>query len=133
MLPGVPVTLSADDLHQLIPAFRRPHPKIAECLEDLLERTKGKKDGGKLLVPDFTNEFGIDVVAAQDALKAYQGSVGSRYAPSLSSLAREATVRRDYGSLNTVLDYEEVLPHDLAPVVIADASGRVRDDISILG
>ena len=36
-------------------------------------------------------------------------------------------IRRDGKYGNTVIDYKDTLPKDLAPLIIADASGRVRE------
>jgi hypothetical protein len=39
---------------------------------------------------------------------------------------KTVSVRRDGAYGNTMLDYRETLPQGLAPLVVLDASGRVR-------
>jgi len=125
MLPAVPVTLSADDLHRLIPDIRSPFPYLADCLERLLDEVREAEDGGRVAVPDFAERFDLDVMV--DPVLAAATKHQRNSVTALALLAgKTVTVRRDRPGLHTMLDYEDVIPSDLVPMVITDASGRVR-------
>lgn len=135
-LPGRPITLAADDLAFVL---RRLSMLSAELRADILgifNDVENLPSGAIYQVPDFADRH--PSVSLNDALATTEGGTGAEDARKfradeqavLSSLwylsGKTVTIRRDGRFGNAVLDFRETLPPDLAPMVILDASGRVR-------
>ena len=125
ILPGQTVTLNRYDLACLPRAFVRTKPDLAQAIFDVCNEIEGVEDGATYQVPDFEARAGFDL---NKALSYVSSDPDRQVLTALWRLSgKTASVRRDgpaYG--NTVLDYHETLPEGLAPMVILDASGRVR-------
>ncbi len=126
ILPGQTLTLNRDDIGHLFAPLRGTHPKLAETIETLFVDLKGVKDGGTMFIPDLEKNHKVslnDVIRLlSNVERSHQNAAMSLWMLS----GKDVTVRKDYHKGNTVLDYKETLPDDFAPVVILDASGRVR-------
>jgi hypothetical protein len=135
LLPGRELTLSRRDIPVLVRDLGRNFPSLASGLERFADQLKGATDGSQIEIPDFGLRHGVSL---SDAVIALNGKAdGYQLAETLWSLfGRVVTVRRDGDPEigedgerrrgNTLLDYRETLPDDLWPVLILDASGRVR-------
>lgn len=126
ILPGQTLTLNRDDIGHLFAPLRSRHPKLAEAIETLFVDLKDVKDNGTIFIPNFEDDHKVNL---NDVLRLFSDVDQShqRAAMSLWMLSgKDVSVRRDGAFGNTVLDYKETLPEDFAPVVILDASGRVR-------
>ena len=129
-LPGVAVTLDRDDLCFLPKLVRSFSPECAEALLRFAVGLTDKRDGEAVDVPDFGALYGLSLY---DVLASAAGTSGrlrddqQMAATALVTLTgRTARVRHDGRSGNTLLTYRDTLPDDLAPLLVLDASGRVR-------
>lgn len=126
ILPGQPLTIERDALGSLLQPIRPFHPKLAEEIEDLFLTAKELNDGSMISIPNLEEQHGVDLNDAQGLLSDEHERV-KQTASSLWLLSgKTATIRRDHAKGNTMLDYRDTLPKDLAPLVVLDASGRVR-------
>jgi len=122
ILPSRTLTLDKDGLYRLLKDLRRVDPsltavveKFAISLSDAPGPTVQMPDvdrAGRSL-EDFRSIF--DAPSDKDAAEALWYLSG-----------RVVRVRRDNLSGMTSLDYEDILPPDIAPMLILDASGGLR-------
>ncbi len=129
-LPGVAVTLDRDDLC-ILPKLVRPFsPECADALLGFAVGLTDKRDGDAVDVPDFEALYGqslYDVLAAAAGISGRLRDDQQMAATALVTLnGRTARVRRDGRTGATLLTYRDTLPDDLAPLLVLDASGRVR-------
>lgn len=129
-LPGIGVTVTSDDLSSLLKGIRPIYPDLASTLDRIINEVRGLEDGGKIEIPDFEGEHGIDL---SQLLGIYDGDVKSQASEQgvLTSLwpmsGRTASIKSDRIRGNTVLTYKQTIPEDISPMVVLDASGRVRE------
>lgn len=125
MLPGEELTLSVDQIGKLPELVRKIDDKLAERLLALIVAFQSSEEGSIQEIPDLDSEHDKtlrflaskkDVIGRDDRKVAYV----------LRQLSgKPVRVSRDAGG-KTVLSYRESLPDDFAPVLILDASARVR-------
>lgn len=131
ILPGRTLTLSRDDVSALLKPFRRSHPKLAAKLDALSIDLLSVSDGSQYSIPDLVSDCGVDL---NDALRCVENAPADQVA-AVNGLwclfGKIVTVRRDGAYGNTVLDYKETLPLDTAPLLVLDASARVRPTYSL--
>jgi hypothetical protein len=127
ILPGEALTVTRDDLAALLKFVRGAHPKVAEEIENMFTRLREAKDGDLVEVPDFPELYGFDLNDIMKIVEQQSPQVLSSASNLWLLAGKTVTVRHDgrYGA--TILDYRDTLPVDLAPVVVLDASGRVRE------
>lgn len=129
-LPGQPLTLAADDLAHVLKTLVHLSAIIREDIKNIFNEVDGLPCGTRYAVPDFASKH--PSITMNDALGLAERDEGTREDERaiLSALwflsGKVVTIRRDGRYGNTMLDYKETLPMDLAPMVILDASGRVR-------
>jgi hypothetical protein len=125
-LPGTAISLNRDDLAALFKPLRARFPALTDCIEELFAKVRTVGDGEPLPIPDFAYEHGValnDVLGAVDTCRDDQRAAVT----SLFVLGgRTARVRHDGPTGNAMLTYEDSLPTDLVPLLVLDASGRVR-------
>lgn len=127
ILPGEALTLDKDSLAALFRPLRPTLPELTERLEALHYQLSVAEDRGTIDVPNLSDAFGIDL---NDLMRTLQDApaVDQRAATTLWQLGgKTATVRHDGQGRRTMLDYRDLLPEDLAPLLVLDASGRVRN------
>jgi hypothetical protein len=127
ILPGQPITLNRDNITFLFAPLRSIHSNLADSLELLFTDLGSIKDGGRLSIPNFEEEQGVGL---NDILRLLNDKTDEQKstAEALWYLSgRLVTVRKDGLKGNTMLDYRETLPEDLAPMLVLDASARVRE------
>ena len=125
MLPGEVVYLDTDKLASLRGPLRLSQPDLAELIDKLEGELKAAKDRSFFTWPDVEDVCGPTFWSAKRRLP--DGLIGhlerlyglSGRCVRLSKSGKRSTV-------TTALDSRDVIPDDLAPVVILDASGRVR-------
>jgi hypothetical protein len=131
ILPGQPLTLQRDDLANLLQPIRRVYPDLAANIEDLFNEIKDMSDRERVSILDLESIHGVDLNGVlklfSDAPQSHQKAVSTLWLLA----GRSVTVRREHASGNTMLDYVDTLPHDLAPMVVLDASGRVRQTYAL--
>lgn len=125
ILPGEALTLSRDGLAALLGYVRPTCPEYAEALDQFGFDLRSAQDGSTCLVP-HCEDFG----STRGDLLQLVTPESTRDRDCMATLTRlsgrAVTVRRDgiYG--NTILDFEETLPNEFLPLIVLDASGRVR-------
>lgn len=126
VLPGQALTVARDDIAFLFRPLRAAHPALTDTLETIFGELGALEDGARYTLPDFPAQHGVTL---NDALALLSGAAEDQRA-ALTALwflsGKVATVRKDGALGQTALDYRDTLPADLAPMVILDASGRVR-------
>ena len=126
ILPGQTLTLSRDDLGLLLKPLRPRHPALAADIEGLFMRLGNVETGTTMLLPDLGEAHGVDL---NDTLSLMQGGQPEQtHAVEMLwfLLGKHITVRRDGAYGNTMLDYRDTLPDDIKPLLVLDASARVR-------
>jgi hypothetical protein len=129
-LPGQPLTLSSDDLAFVFRLVARLSAELRDDLKAIFNEVDELPCGARYAVPDFAEKH--PSITLNDVVALAEGAEGTREDERavLSALwfvsGKMVTVRRDGAYGNVMLDYRETLPDDLAPMVILDASGRVR-------
>jgi hypothetical protein len=126
ILPGVPLTVSRDMIPALLKPFRRHHPALAEAFEALFSAVKEVKHREQFRLPDLAEEHGVSLKEASSLVQGGSDELLSTVEALWSLFGKCATVRTEGKLGNTLLDYEETLAADLAPVLVLDASVRVR-------
>lgn len=124
ILPGRPLTISRDDLGFLFKPLRSAHPDLADAIEKLFNELGKAVDGQLLMLPELDED-----VSLNDALRIVDGGPTDQIA-AVETLwflfGKTVTIRRDGKYGNTVLDYRDMLPEDIRPLLVLDASARVR-------
>lgn len=134
-LPGATLTLNRDDALQLLKPLRGSFPRLTEAVDGYFARLNDIADGTIVELPDFASDHGVEL---NDVLRIFDnprdvidGKHKDAQLAVVNSLfflsGKIVTVRRDGKYGNTVLDFRDTLPEDLAPMIIMDASGRVRE------
>lgn len=125
MLPIEVVSLSTDQLASLRDPLRHTHPALAKLIEELERQLVASRGRGTHTWPDIEGATGISCWSARRGLE--QRHVA--YLDTLYALSGRCVLLRKLHNASTVitaLDSRDAIPDDLAPVVILDASGRVR-------
>ena len=124
MLPGLELTLNVDAISRLPSLLRKVNYNLAEGLLDLVEDLREAIDCPYSML-DIEGRYGVEF----KDLKPVTDSWLPRDRDTADTLWRMSgkvvTVCVDPNG-NTILDYREHLPDDFAPVLILDASARVR-------
>ena len=127
MLPGEVVTLSADALASLLAPLRARYPELAALVSDLQQAFNNSGGKGAFSIPDIPGTCGVDLRGARRALGYKPTPATQKALEDLFALSgRTVRLLKDHRSVISALDTRETLPSDFAPVVILDASGRVR-------
>jgi hypothetical protein len=147
ILPGQTVTLNKDDMGLLPRALRLTHHTLAEAIDTFSVELRSVADGATYQVPDFPalaakkvgktcnkeeitkvpNLLGLNEALGLVAGAEPQEPLKQAMTALWSLSGKTVSVRRDWRYGNTMLDYKDTLPEGLAPLVILDASGRVRE------
>jgi hypothetical protein len=126
MLPGEPLTLNLDRIGRLLENIRRIDGGLADGLWDWMAAVNGQPNGATLKVPNFEGDHN----EALRWLSRNKGEVDKRgrdSADMLRLLSNKLVCVTHDAKGKTVLTYRESLPDDFAPVLICDASARVRE------
>ena len=134
-LPGATLTLNRDDALQLLKPLRGSFPRLTEAVDGYFARLNDIADGTIVELPDFASDHRVEL---NDVLRIFDNPrdvADGKYKDAQLSVVNSlfflsgkiVTVRRDGKYGNTVLDFRDTLPEDLAPMIIMDASGRVRE------
>lgn len=129
MLPGEVVSINTDQLAALRAPLRMSHPALAEAVEELEQALKASGGRGTYDWPNLEEVTGVSLWSAKKGLAQGDATrLDSLYALS----GRCVLLRKDTNASTviTALDSRDAIPNDLAPVLILDASGRVRSTYS---
>ena len=129
MLPGEVVSINTDQLAALRSPLRMLHPALVHVVEELEQALRASGGQGTYDWPDLEEVTGVSLWSAKKGLA--QGH--ATHLDSLYALSGRCVLLRKASNASTVitaLDSRDAIPDDLAPVVILDASGRVRSTYS---
>lgn len=127
MLPGEVVTVSTDDLGSLLKPLRKFFPVLADLIQDLQGELGRQKPDALMDWPDLHACFGRhgtpSVSSLAGMLTQEQGKALER---TIWLSGRTIRVAKENGKVRSALDIRDALPDDFSPVLVLDASGRVR-------
>jgi hypothetical protein len=130
-LPGITVTLNAYDLLLLIKPFLSLSPELAGALKMFADHLLAAADGDALDVPDFGKAHDLSSYDILGAVASTTGGLRDEQQVAASELValsgQTVRVRLDGKTGATMLSYRDTLPFDLLPLLVLDASGRVRE------
>ncbi|TAM46255.1 MAG: hypothetical protein EPN55_05805 [Gammaproteobacteria bacterium] len=133
-LPGEGITVSRYALSDLLSLLvSGGYRRLADKLEDLFFRVRSIEDGTRLEFPDLAQHAELNAVLSlvdsprDNAEAKYQEQRREQLSLLWYLSGRTVVVRRDGKDGNAVLSYRDTLPEDLAPLLVLDASGRVRE------
>lgn len=128
ILPGAPLTIKRLTISSLAEPVSFRYPALAADLEKLGFTLRDVADGSRIELPDLADKHGVDLNEMLGLLSDPAEARRRRSAETLWwLLGKTVTVRREGKSGETLLDYRDTLPADLAPVLVLDASVRVRE------
>jgi hypothetical protein len=124
IVPSMSITLERNKIGKLFDEFGRYDKGLLDDLETFHVALRSVSDRALVTIPDLKEKYRLsenDVVGLFGK-KAVEAEVAAK----LWLLSgRTVRVRLDRGG-NTVLDYEDILPDDMTPMLILDASGSLR-------
>lgn len=121
LIPAEPLTLRVDDLACLPAVMRRLNPELIAGLQQLLSRLWSLKSRERLSVPE-------DFAELIETAKGHIGRENDAILDKLGRLSGRSVAVVDTGKGDLYLaGSSPPLPSDFSPVVILDASGRVRE------
>lgn len=125
LCPARSITVDRDSIVQLLQPLRTSMPDLADDLETIFNDLRALPDRSFYDLPDFAAKHEVGSMEVCDLLPS-DTDHRREVATSLWYLSgRRATVRQDRQK-RLFIDYKDFLPDDLAPLLILDASGRVR-------
>jgi hypothetical protein len=126
-LPGAMLSLNRYDLADILKPLRFSFAAIGDAVEAFFVSLREAKDGDLVTVPDFFRDRGVTLDEALGCVE--DGHAGQRAA--LTSLwilgGRVTRICQDGKTGNTAITWKDTLPDDLVPLLVLDASGRVRN------
>jgi hypothetical protein len=126
ILPGEVVSVKRDAFSTLLEPIRQSEPAFAQGVEEIFNALAEVEDRSPFQVPDLAREHGLkasDVVGLLDKPSSMQRQTTQDI---FDLFGRSATVRRDGRKGCSLVTYRDTLPKDLMPILVLDASGRVR-------
>jgi len=126
LVPGLPIVLNRHDFALLLKYLGEPYPELAEELEALHQAVKHLDDGHVLELPDLASTFGLDLDEASKRLKTDNQDVRDAVQKVRGLSSREVVIRDEGKRGISLVGFYDHLPKDFAPVLVLDASGRVR-------
>jgi len=128
MLPGRAITIDVSELHKLLEPANYI-PKLRDGLKGLIDEIEGLDHDTGFVIPDMVELTGI---TDNEALGLFGVSKSLRDAAAdLWLMSGKSVVVHRSGARNVFIHYEDTLPDDLKPVVVCDASGRVRQTYAL--
>ncbi|MBB4391669.1 hypothetical protein [Bradyrhizobium sp. ERR14] len=121
MLPGEPLTVTLDELHTIPAELRGPRPRFTADLDKVFDQIVQAGEGDRIELPNLPR---IHEFTEPEARRITTGQAAKAVELIWPLFGRTVTVRRRYRL--SILDYRESLPADLQPVMVLDASARVR-------
>jgi hypothetical protein len=126
LLPGRPLTLGRYKLMALFDPLSYRFRPLVKDLEALSDRLRTIPDGEIIFIEDLAEKHDVGIAEAHEVTRALNdpASVDALW----SLFGKAVTVRKDNASGGeVVLDYtDDILPPDIKPLLVLDASARVR-------
>lgn len=125
---GAPITLLWSDIAGLSRTAMSISPKFATALFDFAGTVRGLGMGAEIAVPDFEVDHGITWRDVEAGLAGGDGSSremqATRDLRALNGNVARAYLENERGAV--ALSYEQRIPDDIRPILVLDASIRVR-------
>lgn len=122
MEPGQVVMLSSDDIGGLLRFLRRVSADLADTMDDLMDRLRKADIGSLFQFPKLDHEV------LQRAVALLGNDWQAAHVEALAELSgQRVRVCSGWGSQRVAVLARTLLPEDLAPVLVLDASARVRE------
>jgi hypothetical protein len=136
VLPGSAIVVGADALIGMASRLRTLSPELVSALYRFGGELLQVEHGAAIDVPDFTAACGLSLYDLTSHLAADDGTTARQQdrEVALSLLVingRRVRVCRDGRSGSAVITFREELPADLPPMLVLDASGRVRETYAL--
>ena len=131
-LPGVTITLNRRKLYGLNDPIEHLSPPMAERLASFADSLIGLSNGDHVHVPDWEAEYGVSRFKVADAFAEYRGDEQQTARALMEMGGRRASVVIENSGRATMLTYRDTLPADLAPMIVLDASVRVREVYQVM-
>jgi hypothetical protein len=126
ILPGQTLTVNRDTLGLLFEPIRARNSAMADAVEDLFNKLREAQSGTIIQIPELDLIHGLGLNDAlglvEDGLPKQKHAVERLW----FLFGKHVTIRRDGPRGNTMLDYRDTLPDDIKPLLVLDASARVR-------
>jgi len=136
-LPSRAVVLNTDVIASLLETLSTINSDLRNGIMAMVNEIEGLSDNSTYTVPDFVTDYGIGL---PKVVRALGRKVSTRLKDAATDLwhlsGRTVSVRCGNRDGWALVDYRDSLPSDLAPMLILDASGRVRatyDDMEARG
>ena len=136
-LPARAVVLNTNVVGGLLETLSTINPDLRARIKAMMDEVEKRPDNSTYAVPDFAAEFGIGL---PKVIRAMGQRAPTRLKDAAADLwhlsGRTANVRCGNRKDWALVDYRDSLPPDMAPMLILDASGRVRatyDDMEARG
>ncbi|WP_245461538.1 DEAD/DEAH box helicase family protein [Mesorhizobium sp. M6A.T.Ce.TU.002.03.1.1] len=132
ILPSKALVVNRGSLMSLVKGFERLYPKLADAIEDFARSLKDH-EGETITVIDIDAYDGPkDGFSLGDFRSHHRSSEDQNIAEGLYGLSgRSARVKKDNESGYWTVEYADILPGDLKPMLILDASGGLRADYDL--
>lgn len=132
---GHPISINNDDVYWMLREFRCISNALRDDIKTIFDDIEKQPHGAVFAVPDFMGEHGLDLNSLLEPVSAFEPrdnadiDLKEQQARVLTELAylsgRAVKIRKSaYGADG--IDYRETTPEDLFPLLVLDASGRVR-------
>jgi hypothetical protein len=128
-LPGVPISQDRTALLGLVRPLLIPYRKLADVIETFATQLRDVANDQLICVPDFEAEAGasfIEVVNNVDLSDEQLSSLMGLYAVGGTNVRAASDDKMGV----SLVSFEDVWPTDFRPVLVLDASGRVRTTYS---
>ncbi len=125
-LPALPIVVSRDDLLGCFKSIRKRYPGQTKGLDDFLKEVEGKCDGDVLTIPAMESMFGLELEVVLEDRKVLTDPQRDLLDKLMFAGGSKALIRNTDEDGHTLVTAVEVLPRDIAPLLILDASGRVK-------
>lgn len=123
ILPGRTVTLTTDQVKHVLDASRRFSPALGDAIDQLARELDCTKAPSKSRVPEVVEDIGKALLCESEVLSVRERAI----LEDLVAIAgRHVTISVENARGPVVLSYKETLPTDIGPVLVLDASARIR-------
>jgi hypothetical protein len=126
LLPAEPITVNRLDIARLPGLLPHHHMPIAHALEALSAKLKDIPDRTLFEVPDLAEQYRVNASQMLRLIDRQPDDVKLIARNLWSMFGTKVRVRHDGQREGTLVTFRDGIPFDLAPLVILDASGRVR-------
>lgn len=129
-LPGSPISLSINDALTTLKRIQSVSEELRNKIKAVFDEIESLPDKSVHTIPDYMTETGTSLNDLLGSIAHLRGKspLADEIERSMEALSiisgRRVVVRRDHGNGNACVDYVDTLPHDLAPILVLDASGR---------